>query len=214
VKYWNIIAKDQIEKVSYALRTLLATYPTAPVILTGHSLGAATATLVLAYLFADAEVQLPKDRLFIYTYGQPRVGDSKFAAWYNDVCGGRHFRVVHYNDIAPHIPCCKKFLTDGECRNSGDNVNPWHVMTEIYYTGDNMTTWKNCQGKPYGEDKSCSYSQRFYEFSIENHLTYFDAQVAEMCEILHRKSSTKATKATNSISYSSSPLITSIICVF
>jgi len=55
VKYWNYIAKDQISSVTTALRTLIAKYPAAPVIVTGHSLGAATATLVLAHLFANAE---------------------------------------------------------------------------------------------------------------------------------------------------------------
>jgi len=105
-----MIAMDQIKNVTIALSELLAAYPTAPVIVTGHSLGAATATLVLAYLFARAEVQLPMDRLFIYTFGQPRVGCSHFADWYNGMSGGRHFRVVHYDEVVPHIPCCKRHL--------------------------------------------------------------------------------------------------------
>jgi len=209
VKYWNMIAKDQIKSVTTALITLIAKYPKAPVIVTGHSLGAATATLVLAYLFANDEVQLPLDRLFIYTYGQPRTGGSKFAAWYNGEVDGRHFRLVHYNDPVPHIPCCKKYLF-GKCRNSGDNFNPWHVMTEIYYTGTNMTTWKNCQGKPHGEDKSCSFSVRVVDFSIQNHLTYFDARVGSMCDIMNGKTASKTTKATNRRRW---PL-TGLICVY
>jgi len=110
VAYWNQIAKDQINNVTIALRELIEKYPAAPIIVTGHSLGAATATLILANLFASAEVKLPMDRLFIYTYGQPRVGDWNFATWYNGKIGGRHFRVVHYNEIVTHIPCCKKDL--------------------------------------------------------------------------------------------------------
>jgi len=205
-----MIARDQIKSVTTALSTLIATYPKAPVIVTGHSLGAATATLVLAYLFANAEVQLPMDRLFIYTYGQPRVGGSKFAAWYNGVCGGRHFRLVHYNDVVPHIPCCRKYLTSQKCRNSGDEIDPWHVMTEIYYTGTNMTTWKNCKGKPLGEDKSCSYSVPVYDFSIDNHLTYFNARVGSMCDIMNGKEALKTTKAANRRLWP----FTELICVY
>jgi len=210
VKYWNIIALDQIKNVSSALGELLATYPMAPVIVTGHSLGAATATLVLAYLFANEKVLLPMDRLFIYTFGQPRVGDSNFASWYNDLCGGRHFRVIHYNDIVPHVPCCEESLTSTQCRSSGDRFDPWHVMTEIYYNSTSMTTWKVCQGEPLGEDTSCSYSVPFYDYSITNHLTYFDARVGYMCEIILGKYPSKLSKAKVELSLPSM----SLICVY
>jgi len=192
VTYWDMIAKDQINNVTTALSELIATYPTAPVIVTGHSLGGATATLVLAYLFANAEVQLPMDRLFIFTYGQPRAGCSNFAGWYNGVSGGRHFRLVHYNDMVPHIPCCKRHLMSEKCRNSGDTFDPWHVMTEIYYSSTSMTTWKNCHGKPLGEDVTCSYSLPIYDYSIQNHLTYFDVRVGYMCDIMQGKIPSRA----------------------
>jgi len=210
VQYWNKIAKDQINNVTKALSELMGTYPTAPIIVTGHSLGAATATLVLAYLFANPAVHLPMDRLFIYTYGQPRVGGSNFAAWYNNACGGRHFRLIHYNDMVPHIPCCEEYIRADQCRNTGDKFDPWHVMTEIYYNSTDMTSWKKCEGKPYGEDISCSYTVPVYDYSIENHLTYFDARVGDMCEIMLGKYPSIFEMATLKLSWT----LTGLICVY
>jgi len=210
VQYWNMIAQDQINNVTKALGELVATYPTAPVIVTGHSLGGATATLVSAYLFANEEVLLPMDRLFIYTFGQPRVGGSNFASWYNDMCGGRHFRVIHYNDIVPHVPCCKEYLTSTQCRSSGDRFDPWHVMTEVYYNSTSMTTWRICTGEPLGEDVTCSYSVPVYDYSIANHLTYFDARVGYMCKIILGKYPLKSNNAEIYLSLS----LKSLICVY
>jgi len=81
-------------------------------------------------------------------------------------------------------------------------------MTEIYYEDTSMTTWKNCQGKPLGEDESCSYGVPVYDFSVKNHLTYFDAQVGDMCDIMHGKNPPKAAKETNRRS------IGGLICVY
>jgi hypothetical protein len=210
VKYWNMIALDQVINVTSALSELIASYPTAPVIVTGHSLGAATATLVLAYLFAKGAVLLPMDRLFIYTFGQPRVGGSNFATWYNTVCGDRHFRVIHHNDMVPHIPCCEEYLTSTQCRSTGDKFDPWHIMTEIYYNSTNMTTWKYCMDEPLGEDTSCSYSVPVYDYSITNHLTYFDARVGYMCEILLGKYPSKFTNEHKEIKGA----LTGLLCVY
>jgi len=209
VKYWHTIALDQVKNVTTALRELLALYPTAPVIVTGHSLGGATATLILAYLFVNGEVLLPMDRLFVYTYGQPRVGGYNFASWYNGVIGGRHFRLVHYNDMVPHVPCCQESMTSSQCRSSGDKFDPWHVMTEIWYNSTSMTTWKVCQGDPRGEDASCSYTVPVYDYSITNHLTYFDAHVGYMCEIIL---GTYPSRVNNAKFESSLPSM-SVVCV-
>jgi len=207
VKYWNMIALDQINNVTAALQELVASYPRAPIIVTGHSLGAATATLILAYLFVNDEILLPMDRLFIYTFGQPRAGGYNFASWYNGVYGARHFRVIHYNDMVPHAPCCKEWITSTQCRSSGDQYDPWHVMTEIYYNSTSMTTWKICEGEPLGEDTSCSYSVPVYDYSLTNHLTYFDARVGYMCEIIMGKYPSMVKKTKIELSLPSMSLI-------
>lgn len=59
--------------------------------ITGHSLGGALA------LLAAARVEGIQG---LYTYGAPRVGDHEFAAAFPV----RSFRMVHNNDVVPHLP--------------------------------------------------------------------------------------------------------------
>lgn len=67
---------------------------------TGHSLGAALATL------AVAELTIREDRAVngLYTIGQPRVGDRKFAAAFNQAFRDRCFRFINNNDLVTRVP--------------------------------------------------------------------------------------------------------------
>ena len=58
----------------YTLRAMRNRYPDAPITITGHSLGGALATHALAILSAQG-FQIKN----FYTFGSPRVGDSKFS---------------------------------------------------------------------------------------------------------------------------------------
>jgi triacylglycerol lipase len=66
---------------------------------TGHSLGAALATLAVAYL---REKDQPVQGL--YTFGSPRVGDRQFARNFNLDFGDKTFRIVNKNDIITRLP--------------------------------------------------------------------------------------------------------------
>jgi triacylglycerol lipase len=65
---------------------------------TGHSLGAALATVATAKL---QEAKQPVDGL--YTFGSPRVGDKKFADAFDQVFGQRAFRLVNNNDVVTRV---------------------------------------------------------------------------------------------------------------
>lgn len=71
------------------------------IVITGHSLGGALATLA-----ADAmSSQGWGDRIrAVITFGSPRVGDRKFAQLYNETIGHRTCRVVNAGDPVPHVP--------------------------------------------------------------------------------------------------------------
>jgi predicted lipase len=56
---------------------LVQKYPKYKVILTGHSLGGAAATIAAADL--ALRFQIPREKLILYTYGAPRPGDAGFA---------------------------------------------------------------------------------------------------------------------------------------
>ncbi len=70
-----------------------------PLWLTGHSLGGALATLATAQLLQSND---PVRGL--YTFGQPRVGDRRFAQAFDSEFKARAFRFVNDNDIVPELP--------------------------------------------------------------------------------------------------------------
>ena len=67
--------------------------------LTGHSLGAALATLAAARW---REHDKPVHGL--YTFGSPRVGDRDFERTFNQDFGARNFRLVNNADLVTRVP--------------------------------------------------------------------------------------------------------------
>jgi len=67
---------------------------------TGHSLGAALATLAVARIVSEAHIA-PVNGL--YTYGKPRVGDDDFEIWFDGKMKSQDFRFVNDDDIVPHV---------------------------------------------------------------------------------------------------------------
>lgn len=82
---------------------------------TGHSLGAALATLAVAKL--RQEKNQPVNGL--YTFGSPRVGNDKFAAKFDDDFKRYTFRFVNDNDAVPHVP--------------SEDMNFSHVGTRMHF---------------------------------------------------------------------------------
>jgi len=66
--------------------------------ITGHSLGGSLAILASTDL---AKLHGKIDQ--VYTFGQPRVGNPAFAAYYQSFIPNT-FRLIDYADIVPHIP--------------------------------------------------------------------------------------------------------------
>ncbi len=68
--------------------------------LTGHSLGAGIATILTARLVQQKDEPVNG----LYTFGQPRTGDRKFARNFNHEFLDRTFRFVNNNDIVARTP--------------------------------------------------------------------------------------------------------------
>lgn len=90
---------------------LLETHKNAKFIITGHSLGGALATLFAGILMGCSDKDLKNrrnmliEKLFaVYTFGQPRVGDIKFAQFIRDRLNNKYFRVVYSFDVVPMVP--------------------------------------------------------------------------------------------------------------
>lgn len=70
----------------------------------GHSLGAALAALAAAEYVLNGEGSNINAVKGVYTIGQPRVGNNKFAEGFDAVLAEKCFRIVNNNDVVPRIP--------------------------------------------------------------------------------------------------------------
>lgn len=92
---------EQKTYMDAALQTLRARYPTAKVVVTGHSLGGAIAQLYAAHLIVDLKLAAP----ILYTFGSPRVGNSNWSAYMNSIMANvPYYHVISNKDIVPHVP--------------------------------------------------------------------------------------------------------------
>jgi len=73
-----------------------------PVLMTGHSLGAALAAVAADRALCDEGVGVRSSA--VYCFGMPRTGDEDFALRYNDTLGAGTYRLVHGDDIVATVP--------------------------------------------------------------------------------------------------------------
>lgn len=148
---WNSF-KSQIKS---AVATLNSQHPVGRIMVTGHSLGGAIATLAGLDLRSQygAKVQM-------IHFGSPRVGNEAFYNKVKATFGASAFRVTHANDIVPHWP---KALS---------HAGYHHIEKEVWYTSN--SAYKECNDS--GEDPSCSDSVT--GDSIADHLNYLGHSTA------------------------------------
>ena len=109
----------------------------APILATGHSLGAVMAEYA-AWELGAARVAS------VYTFGTPRGGNAAFAAAYAAAALPAAFRVTHAEDPVPHLP--PEFL------------NYLHPPREVFFPSQaNWTNFRVCSASN-GEDPTCSDS--------------------------------------------------------
>ncbi|CAA7271236.1 unnamed protein product [Cyclocybe aegerita] len=96
ISAFNAVGQDMLGVVSRQA----SEYPSYRIVLTGHSMGGAVASLG-ALVVKSA---LPQANVVLYTYGQPRVGNADFASYVENMIGGNNIsRAVHTNDWAPLV---------------------------------------------------------------------------------------------------------------
>jgi len=140
--------------VESAVQTLINTYHPTSFYFSGHSLGAALA--LLAALEIGPTLGVP---FTVYNFGEPRVGNTAFAQWY-DAHIGNIYRVVNEADCVPHLPTI--------------SMGFWHSATEIWYkTATNIITCSSSTG----EDPNCSDSL-LLPISTSDHTDYLSISLS------------------------------------
>lgn len=142
--FWALYI-DLLVETDQAFEEVMKKKPKAKVVITGHSLGGALATIYIGHIFKRWQ-QLYKDRIELITFGSPRVGNDKFAAAIN-LSIGKHniYRVVYDNDPVSHVPLVSMgFIHVGDGRHykmkddrsftkidtpDKDVLNPWKFTT-------------------------------------------------------------------------------------
>lgn len=129
-------------------------FPTYSVIMTGHSYGASTVQLLAM------ELEKRGINVQIYNYGQPRVGDGKYADFVNTVINN-YWRFTHNKDMVPHVPPIEGFGYLHSCREVfEDEKGLLHLCSET-----------NC------EDLKCSNQYSLTQTNTYDHLYYLGRRI-------------------------------------
>ena len=136
------------------VQALVSAHPGSPILVTGHSLGAAVSVHAAIDIMNKVS---GVSSLELYNFGDPRVGNPAFAAYATTVLPqGKQFRVTHAADPVPHVPP----MVFGYL----------HAPHELWYNNDGSSSWKDCADSASSEDKSCSDST--IPINIDDHLLY------------------------------------------
>ena len=155
------------------VNTLVSRNPSYQIWVTGHSLGGAMASLASTWL-AYHNIA-PRKNIILYTFGMPRVGNYDYALQHDQLVNNS-WRVVNDNDLVPHFPSVVSVsILNG----------PYHHGKEVFYSPEATSVYsphKECHGRPYNEDATCSFSKGIASDSIEKHKTYFSIPVGTFWE--------------------------------
>ena len=179
-EYFNNAHNRLYKQVRKNVTLLKSKHPGYMVLVTGHSLGGAMASLASVSLVYENITH--SDHLTLYTFGMPRVGNRKYAETHDRLVPNS-YRLVHHRDIVPHLPLMTGKKFDG----------PYHHGQEIFYTEKKMAWNSNfsiCTGD---ESNKCSDGLITKHPCItdflsccNDHKYYFGMEVEDYCDkILH-----------------------------
>jgi len=132
------------------IAALVKKFPKAPIVITGHSLGAA-----LAGVCATDLSELGYQGIFVYDYGEPRIGNQNFSNYIRQFVNP-YYRTVNGKDIVPKLPY--------------EWMGYYHQPQEVWENPAESMTFKVCSPTD-GEDPTCSDSVD--SDSIYDHLHYY-----------------------------------------
>ena len=97
----NALFSDDLHaNLEKALNSVIPDHPLSKIIVTGHGMGAAMATIFAAYLCK----QKPILEVSVVNFGSPRIGSDKFCKWINEISNLVIWRYIFRFDAVAGIP--------------------------------------------------------------------------------------------------------------
>jgi hypothetical protein len=123
--------------------------------ITGHSLGAALASITAGSLSKLGYIS--SEKILLITFGQPRVGNIDYANAMDSLVS-ESYRIVHANDLIPHLP--PKGL-----------LGYFHHKSEVWYNNDMSvgSSYIICE-----ENEGAKCSNSGHDFNWGDHGIYFN----------------------------------------
>ena len=177
--YFKTVFEKFYSCVKPSVHDLVAKNPDYDVVVTGHSLGGALASLTASALIHQGVVSSSK--VSLYTFGMPRVGDKDYAIEFDRLVDNS-WRVVRYKDIVPHLPTCSPLGFGCEAIDG-----PSHHGLEVFYEQDMSvnSSYTVCESD---EDIECSngiisscFPVSFGE-CIAYHSKYYNIPISTYCD--------------------------------
>ncbi|PPR00186.1 hypothetical protein CVT24_004909 [Panaeolus cyanescens] len=185
---WNSVAPSVLDTI----RKQLDGREEYSVITSGHSLGGALASGQKKKAVHDraAPCKLCRAKSLIctdvrmYTYGQPRTGNSYYASWVNEVfqgngTTGKVYRVTHTTDPVPHLP--------------PQSFGYTHHGIEYWISQNPAISSNMVSCDPSGEDMACSNSVPLTTASFSNftvHNWYYSCLPAMLLQTIQYSATT------------------------
>ena len=137
------------------VKTLQKMYPSFSVVVTGHSYGASCGQLLAM------ELERNNIKTKLYNFGQPRVGDTKYAVFVNTIIS-EYYRTTHNKDTVPHVPPI-------------DGLGYYHSCREVFEDAyGNLTECSETDC----EDPKCADQYSLIQTNTDDHLYYLGHRVS------------------------------------
>lgn len=145
---------DARDRVIPAVKQASTTFPSYSVVVTGHSLGGAIATL------AAAQLRNTGYTVALYNFGSPRIGGATISTYITNQAGG-NYRLTHWNDPIPKLP----LLTMGYV----------HISPEYYINKPNRAAVGSGDIQIYEGAMNMKGNGAWLLMDLDAHRWYFDS---------------------------------------
>lgn len=183
--YHNTTLRD---KIVTAVRSIQKERSELGITITGHSMGGAMA----AFCALDLTANYLTKNIEVYTFGQPRLGNAAFAAFYIATVP-RTIRVTHAHDLVVHLPPFYPMLGQKTYHHFPNEVWLFKISVDrLQYEFEQM-----CDST--GEDPYCSRSVSGN--SVADHLNYYGVYLRTVDNVLALHSDSNSSLASQALGY-------------